>query len=163
MVLAAVRVPPRVTAPGSGAPSGRRDLLDHGGKLLDGERFSEASRRAVRCTDGRHIDLFEACENDYRWSRRRRIDCFQDRQTARAWVQINDNHIHLIQAAVQDAKGFEARVRPNHVVTAFHCREGNELGRIWISLYEEQNIRFHLKQINDATRKLWPSLAISCA
>ena len=106
--------------------------------------FPRQAAAPMRCTDWRHVDLFKAGENDRRWSRRRRIDCFQDRQTVPAWVQINDNHIHRVQAAVQDAKGFEARVRPNHLVTAFHGREGNELGRIWISIYEEQNIRFHL-------------------
>ena len=115
------------------------------------------------CTDWRPVNLFEARENDHRWSRRRRIDCFQESQAAHAWVQINDNHVHLVQPAVQNAKGLAARVRPNHVVTAFQRREGNDLGRIWISIYQEDNVRFHLKQINDATRKVWPSLAIRCA
>jgi hypothetical protein len=48
-------------------------------------------------------------------------------------------------------------------MTTLPCREGNELAKIWISIYEKQDIRFHLKQINETTGELSLSLAIHCA
>lgn len=80
-----------------------------------------------------------------------------------AGVDINDDQIHLTQATVQDAKRFATRIRTNQAMAGSFRGERDQFGRTWISINDQENIRFHINQVRAAVGELSPSLAISCA
>ena len=77
-----------------------RNLFDHRGEPFDAKGLGETGGGAMCRTNRRHVGLFQSGEDDDRRSLTRAVECFQHCHAMDAGIDIDNDHVHLIQTIV---------------------------------------------------------------
>ena len=101
------------------------------------DRFSKTSRGAMLRGDGCHIGFLQRCDHDDLRSVRAAAYRFQQSQSVRAGIDIDNNEVEPLHLILQDPECVAARLRHEHIAAGAIGRFRHDGFRIAIGVNQK--------------------------